>query len=871
MGVQDGSVYCRPSSSFSHTLEGISRTYPRGNGQKLVVAVDASIYIVSSLRYVLALQEINMRLMVPVKCIAIKVMEEVEKLSENGFTPILVFDGARDPLKGETTAARYKDLEEHQAKLEQMYADSADVTLQQIIAQQKKAAYVRHDIYYEVKALAEENGVQVIGSPFEADSQIIALANQNIIDLALTEDSDIPFQGMPGTIMRLSKKKAGNCCLATSGKLSTSLEKVFKSPRPITAEDISLFACLLGNDYIPRIPGNGPATCVRMMSEYVKLEEDVDKADWIKLKLQSLPEDRRGRFYQAKEHFHHGPAFLVFPKDDAMTAREAFEKGPEHYDVKLGSMSADPMSIEDGFWENELEDWLEHLRIGFLPSRELSPPGSEEVPMKDMFLLRKWSRTKHPLPMIPMLTNEKGEELCHGSMIDFTQRPVHLIATAALIFWLEVRGIRNSYDSSADVVKKVNNVLAMEEDSQPSVMPKFLRRGGGGYSCFEPLSPRGDLSVHWHKGDGMLSLVRSKFPKIDGQYFTSIFGKRNASRERCIKRLCSGAFDMEQLQVTTDLQSNLNPEDEVMVVKVLCTPSQKLGSGILYTVKCAVKLGKDDSDPSTLLKAPESGCDCPNGAFFCGHRGGLILLLYTIQKYADWDFKTLTKKMPEPIHLVVSAAIPVEFIHPRKKEHLARLDREIRKRALKAVGVTDFLEDSEDEDGLETAGVEEEEEEELGSDWEAGDDEEEAEDDEEESEDDDDPPLANPGMDGPMVADVATSPPVDVCGVVDKWIAEIEAAEELTGTSQRYADASVIEDYSKNLARPRTDDAYRKRQLLRLKKIHQLAERHPRQRSGLSLYCNLVRKDIDEALVQLASVPVCLHGPQVEDLRRQNV
>ena len=47
-----------------------------------------------------------------------------------------------------------------------------------------------------------------------------------------------------------------------------------------------------------------------------------------------------------------------------------------------------------------------------------------------------------PLPCIEPLCNEKGQELCPGSIIDFVQRPARLLTDGVLLFYLRVRGIK---------------------------------------------------------------------------------------------------------------------------------------------------------------------------------------------------------------------------------------------------------------------------------------------------------------------------------------------------------------------------------------------------------------------------------------------
>jgi 5'-3' exonuclease len=111
--------------------------------------------------------------------------------------------------------------------------------------------------------------VSVTAAPFEADTQLIALLHQGIADFALTNDSDIPFQGAPRTLMKLTGK--GNCSLVEYSTVLRGLQKEFKSPRELTFYDISLYACLLGNDYVRNLPNSGPVATKARMAEFLRL------------------------------------------------------------------------------------------------------------------------------------------------------------------------------------------------------------------------------------------------------------------------------------------------------------------------------------------------------------------------------------------------------------------------------------------------------------------------------------------------------------------------------------------------------------------------------------------------------------------------
>ena len=119
--------------------------------------------------------------------------------------------------------------------------------------------------------MAKRENTPVVGSTLEADHQLISLMNQNIIDFVLTNDSDLPFQGCARTIMNLSKGNA-KCHLITRDKVLNGLKKMFDSTRVLDTTDLKFLGCMLGNDYVDRVKGEGVGACTKKMKTLVKVE-----------------------------------------------------------------------------------------------------------------------------------------------------------------------------------------------------------------------------------------------------------------------------------------------------------------------------------------------------------------------------------------------------------------------------------------------------------------------------------------------------------------------------------------------------------------------------------------------------------------------
>mmetsp|Transcript_31588 Transcript_31588/g.76293 ORF Transcript_31588/g.76293 Transcript_31588/m.76293 type:complete len:229 (+) Transcript_31588:2765-3451(+) len=215
----------------------------------------------------------------------------------------------------------------------------------------------------------------------------------------------------------------------------------------------------------------------------------------------------------------------------------------------------------------------------------------------------------------------------------------------------------------------------------------------------------------------------------------------------------------------------------------------------------------------------------------CTHRGAQILLMYIIQKCDDWDFETLVKKMPEPIHKIVSCAIAVPYCFPSKDTEEAQLERRIQQKSLdKLLSQFGLADDCDDE---------------------------------EEDEWDDGVALANPGSEFP-VANVSGGATVEVIKLTNLFLDEMEEREETTGHAQKHNNATKIEEFAKQLATPGMSKRERKRQLLRLQRLYDRAEKDVKARSMLSLYARIIQEYIEEELLKLSHVDGSMIHPTVK-------
>ena len=107
-----------------------------------------------------------------------------------------------------------------------------------------------------------------------------------------------------------------------------------------------------------------------------------------------------------------------------------------------------------------------------------------------MFCFNVWSRTGQALRLIEPQFNDNNQELCPGSHIDVNKRPPHLLPDNILNLWLAVRGILTNFTHREQILSTVERVRNLSVERLP--LPMMLQRGGGGgYSTFVVLAPKG--------------------------------------------------------------------------------------------------------------------------------------------------------------------------------------------------------------------------------------------------------------------------------------------------------------------------------------------------------------------------------------------
>jgi flap endonuclease-1 len=216
---------------------------------------------------------------------------------EAGIRPVYVFDGEPHPLKRETLAARSERKQRAQAEYEAALPE-AEAAQQAVAAaateEERLAAMARLTasrakvltkaqqtsrltvpMVEDAQALLRALGVPVVQAPGEGEAQAAWMAQQGLVDAAVSQDYDAILFGTPLLVRHL----------ATGGRRKMPGKQLWVDVAPeevplaeslaalgLTREQLVDVALLVGTDFHPGIKGIGAKKAVAMVQAAGSLE-----------------------------------------------------------------------------------------------------------------------------------------------------------------------------------------------------------------------------------------------------------------------------------------------------------------------------------------------------------------------------------------------------------------------------------------------------------------------------------------------------------------------------------------------------------------------------------------------------------------------
>ncbi|EPY51638.1 exonuclease I Exo1 [Schizosaccharomyces cryophilus OY26] len=177
-----------------------------------------------------------------------------------GVKPIVVFDGGPLPCKAPTEQKR-KERREEAFKFAKKLWDEGKRS--QAFTQFSHCVDVTPEMAAKLIAALKEHGISSIVAPYEADSQLVYLEKEKVIDGIITEDSDMLVFGAKRVLFKMDG--FGNC-------VQIQREDLFKKQevdlRMLSDEKFRHMSIFSGCDYTDGIAGMGLKTALRYIIRY---------------------------------------------------------------------------------------------------------------------------------------------------------------------------------------------------------------------------------------------------------------------------------------------------------------------------------------------------------------------------------------------------------------------------------------------------------------------------------------------------------------------------------------------------------------------------------------------------------------------------
>ncbi|EME26963.1 exonuclease 1 [Galdieria sulphuraria] len=237
-------------------------------------------------------------------------IERIKMLLYYNVVPVVVFDGARLPVKSETEAIRRESREMYLEKGKKLMKEKKWTHAVECF---QRAVNITPIMAHQVSQVLIEMGIAVTVAPYEADAQLAWLCFQNEVDAVITEDSDLIAYGVNRIIYKMGRSGDG---FLISRKNLGALEGLALSY--FTQDMLQLMSIIAGCDFFPGIRGLG----IKKAHEIVKRYHTLDRVFWFlknNPKFQVEQDDRERmakalmtfKYQRVYDHRHQKLVFLT--------------------------------------------------------------------------------------------------------------------------------------------------------------------------------------------------------------------------------------------------------------------------------------------------------------------------------------------------------------------------------------------------------------------------------------------------------------------------------------------------------------------------------------------------------------------------------
>jgi len=195
-------------------------------------------------------------------------MYRVNLLKHHEISPLIIFDGGLLPAKKVTEASRYKIRKEYKKKaLEKVnqgnFKEATDCF--------QKAVEISPEVAQKFIQKLQQESVDFIVAPYEADAQLAYLSINGLVDAVITEDSDLLAFGCHTVLFKMDKG-------GYVQEIQLDRLKNCSTPADFTQFSMSMFRqmCILsGCDYLPSLPGLGIRTAHSLIRSHTNYKQAI--------------------------------------------------------------------------------------------------------------------------------------------------------------------------------------------------------------------------------------------------------------------------------------------------------------------------------------------------------------------------------------------------------------------------------------------------------------------------------------------------------------------------------------------------------------------------------------------------------------------
>lgn len=230
-----------------------------------------------------------------VKC-ADYVIRHTEQVRKNyGIEIILVIDGG--PLPSKKNVDEKRRLEREDAFQKGLKADKRGDS-REARKQFTRACSISHEIRHELIVQCKLKGIPFIVAPYESDAQLAKLAHDGVVDVVISEDSDLLAYGCPRVLFKIDFRSGRGDEIQIMRDLASNSSPSFRHWN----HDMFVYMCILsGCDYCDGIPGIGIQTAHKI----VRMHRKPSKIFKMLGSTGKLPQGFEEMFWTAYNTFRH--------------------------------------------------------------------------------------------------------------------------------------------------------------------------------------------------------------------------------------------------------------------------------------------------------------------------------------------------------------------------------------------------------------------------------------------------------------------------------------------------------------------------------------------------------------------------------------